>query len=285
MAKTKSIFDLERRIDLVESYMSFETELKSMKMAANTAYGSSILQYLNRCFRIWPYREGCMTINDFLDNKGINLEDQAERKYSDEEKILFSFELYYNAMMWGIECDSDVFERKFDHKYIPVDDYIYPILENVEYILEKCDYCIRKIKKKGCDQYFITKRNITVDCAVIAEPKLKEALLGYYDLRNTKDEEYKRATFRKLSNYLERKYKANEFNGTECKGIYDSASFLFNNLNLRHGDDKQLVLPKRERMKLYDDLFRMCLFLIQYSDVKQCKNHADKYRPRREEKP
>ena len=36
MSKTKSIFDLERRIDLVESFMSFENELKDMKMAATT---------------------------------------------------------------------------------------------------------------------------------------------------------------------------------------------------------------------------------------------------------
>lgn len=278
MAKTKSIFDLERRINLVESYTDFEYELKSMKMVATAAYGSSILQYLNRCFRIWPYREGCTTISDYLDNKEIDPTNQADRKFSNEEKILFTFELYYNAMMWGIDCDSNTYDRRFDHKYVPVDDYIYPLLENIDYILEKCDYRIREIKQKECTQYIITKRNVAIECAVISEPRLKDALLGYYDLRNIKNEEYKRTTFRKISNYLERKYKANEFSGTECKGIYDSASFLFNNLNLRHDNGKQLNLPKKERMKLYEDLFEMCLFLIQYSNVIKCKGRIDKYK-------
>ena len=278
MTETKSIFQLERRVDLIESYMQLESEVKSYKMAATTAYGSTILQYLNRCFRVWPYREGCSSIFDYCESKGINVEDQTQNTFTNDEKILFSLELYYNAMMWGIECDADTFERRFDHKYTPVDDYIYPLIENIEYILEKLNYNIREKKLKSFSQYIITRRDTAVDCAVIAEPKLKEVLLGYYDLRNAKDEEYKRESFRKLSNYLEKKKKANEFSGSECKGIYDSASFLFNNINLRHGDSKQIDLPKRERMKLYDDLFRMCLFLIQYSDVKKCKERVDKYK-------
>ena len=78
------------------------------------------------------------------------------------------------------------------------------LIGNAEYILEQC--CNMKIREEQDDEfpkYYITKRNASIDSAVIAVPELSDVLLGYYDIRNADDLEKKKVALTAVYAYME----------------------------------------------------------------------------------
>ena len=99
-------------------------------------------------------------------------------------------------------------------------------------------------------------------------------------MRNNDNIQYKHDAIRAIADEIEnRKKVGKEFDGTDCSNLADTAFFAFNNLNIRHNDGKQIRLSDQEQIEVYDNLFRICLFLLQYKRVMGLKKEIDKYKP------
>ena len=180
-------------------------------------------------------------------------------------------------MKWAIDTDPGP-TLGWDPNYCYVSQDLQAYIENLEYTLEACNYKVREITGDKAPQYVFTKRDCIVDSVVVSHPKLSECLLGYLDLRNEKDIKYKREALRTIAGYLEPKIKKNEFKGTDCSSICEAARFAFNNLSIRHNNDNQIKLTKAKQIKAYDDVFYMCLFLLQYKDAMKKRDLINKYK-------
>lgn len=86
-----------------------------------------------------------------------------------------------------------------------------------------------------------------------------------HHVRNEKDEKFKKSELKFIADYLEPKRK--EFKGTSYNGLCDDVFFAFNKCNIRHNNDAQIKMKKSDRMKMYDDTFKMCLILVQVQEV------------------
>lgn len=156
---------------------------------------------------------------------------------------------------FGLEPDVDKVSERF--------------IENIEYILEQNNMAVREVVSDCQVQYRIYKRSAHVDAVLECAPELSEVLLSYLDIRNSKDEQFKKYTLKALADYLEPNRR--NYNGTAYKGLCDDVFTVFNKCNIRHNDKNQIKLPKKKRMELYDSTFKMCLHLLQMQEVNDYK--------------
>ena len=175
MEKTKSIFDLENRLDIYEEYTTFIRNIQKSKMIA-TKYKITIADYLNQAFSSWPHREGTYTIWDYLDRKQINPEDEQQCSISEQEKCLYAFELYYNILKWGSELDRGPGLGDGFCNYVSAADVLASTVENLDWLFDQFNYVIREREAEKFCQYIITKRDSDVDAAIEAAPELAEYL-------------------------------------------------------------------------------------------------------------
>lgn len=260
---TPSIFTIERRKDFEASYSSFVSDLDTIVV---TNYNSSIkfIDYLGHCIRFWPHRCGATGIADYL--SAIGVEDQN----ADDRSRLLTLELIINLLYWAPEQNRRDQDPRWDidYKKDELKNETERMLTNAAYILEQC--CNMRVREEydgSFSKYYICKRDEKVDAAVVAAPELGNLLLGYLDVRNEDDLEYKKSALIEI-------YKHMEPNRGEYKQWSGSVSEEFfacmNKFGIRHNAKSQVRL--RSKKKVYDKLFMLGIYALQSKNVAEIKN-------------
>lgn len=262
----KTIFDLERRNDLVSDFRFTVVDLEKTNVKTKSLGKMSLKELLNACIRTWPYRQGANSIPSYASALGFDIYD-----IDDEIDILYNYELFLNLLHWAPAYDSN---RASMISMLSIDDdstiseECSRCIENIEYKLEMINMRVRTVATGGTPQYIISKRDAQVDSVVEAVPELSEALLSYLDVRNQKDEDAKKAVLKAIADYLEDRHKSKYYRGTMYASLEENLFTVFNKVGIRHGDKKQWKLRKPARMKLYDQTFKAAIHLLQMEDVK-----------------
>ena len=259
----KTIFDLERRNDLVSDFRFIVADLEKT-MVTTKSFGSlSLKQLLNDCIKTWPYRQGANSIPSYASAKGFDIFDIDE-----ETDILYNYELFLNLLHWAPTYDINRTAILDINDSSTVHEECDRCIENIEYKLEMVNMRVREITTGDTPQYVISKRDAVVDAVIEAVPELSEALLSYLDVRNKKDEGAKKAILKAIADYLEDRHKTKYYKGTMYASLEGNLFTVFNKVDIRHGDKKQWKLRKPARMKLYDQTFKAAIHLLQMEDVK-----------------
>lgn len=276
-SKQKTIFDLERRMDPFEEIEDIQIHLENTQVACKSYESLTVMALINRAIQTWPYREGDSTISAYLDKRGIKFDLKSDEGVSIDD-VYYTLELYLNLLYWAPEYDRNrVTLTEFDFGGTSLRESLQQYIEDIVYFFEQCNMTVRKRKgKKDFPQYVVTKRDAAVDATIEQAPEISEILLSYLDIRNAKDEEFKKKAIRDIADYLEPKRKY--YNGTAYKGLCESLFYAFNTFDIRHNNEKQKKLRKPQRMELYDKLFQMSLHLIQSEQIKEYKDQIDGYK-------
>ena len=255
----KSIFDLERRCNLLEEYNQIVIDLKSTFVDKK-----NLVWVLDRCIRTWPYRQGATNIESFASSHGFSAFNDTS-----EADILLTLELLINLLYWAPYYEKQCagpFTLSLGEES-ETEKECTRCIQNIEYLLERINMRIREKELPQFSQYVISKRNTHVDAAIEAVPQLSDVLLSYLDIRNQKDEDAKKAVLRAIADYLEQKRKDGNYKGTSYNGLCEDLFAVFNNASIRHKNNNQWKLRKPERIKLYDQTFNAAIHLLQKEDV------------------
>lgn len=262
LSSRKSIFELERRNDLVADFNWTVIELENTSVTTKSNDRLSLKKLLSDCIRTWPYRQGANSIPSYASAHGFDIFDTSK-----EIDILYNYELFLNLLHWAPSYDSSRADMFSLGDSSTVDEECARCIENIEYKLEMVNMRVRKITMKGTPQYVISKRDAQVDAVIEAVPELSETLLSYLDVRNQNDEDAKKAILKAIADHLEQKRKDKCYQGTEYNRLCENLFAVFNNASIRHKNSKQWKLKKAERLKLYDQTFKAAVHLLQKEDV------------------
>ena len=253
-SKTKSIFELERKIDFSIEYTNLLADIVE-----------TMLPVFDR-IKTWPYRQNAKDPETYANNLGFSI----LHPQTDEERIL-SLELFLNLLHWVPNYKKEIqspLEQALSDVSMP--DYdCKRLIENVEWILDRVNMQVRISGENMLPKYVVCKRDADVDAVLESVPELSESLLSYLDIRNRNDEARKMAILNSIAGYLEpyrKKYK-----GTGYAGLCEDLFVVFNKCNIRHTKE-QWKLQKSERIKLYDQSFKAAIHLIQSESVKEFRN-------------
>jgi hypothetical protein len=275
-----SIFTRERRKDFPNSFAVFFEDLQT-EVITSIGGKYKMFNYLDRCIRFWPHRCGATSINEYL--KVIDIDITHPKSDTD---LLLTLELLINLLYWAPkqDCiDNHNTDFAISFKKNDVENESDRLIQNAEYILEQC--CNMKVRKEDddeCPRYYITKRDITVDSAVIAVPELSEYLLGYYDVRNQNDLEYKKAALIAIYGYLEPHRK--EFKGSSCSTIVEEFFVCMNTFGIRHNTKSQIRMTSKKKNEVYNKLFLMAVYILQAQNVQDFKDEMKHMREKTSEK-
>lgn len=271
MRGRKSIFDLERRSDFLTDYAMLIEDMKNSTVRSKSMKNCALYSFLDECIQDWPYRQATSSMSQYLNN--LNVEKLGEEIID----TIYATELIYNLLEWAPKHDTRTSNPLSGLTWdCDVSSVCERFLENIEFILEQNNMAVREVGKESPLQYRIYKRRAEVDAAMESAPDLAEVLLSYLDVRNEKDEKFKKTALKTIADYLEPKRK--EFKGTIYNSLCDDVFFAFNKCCIRHNTYDQVKLKKFERMKMYDNTFKMCLILIQYQDVKAYADKVKEYK-------
>ena len=260
----KSIFDIECRVDLLDEYREIREDMANTKIAINKLKTKTVLAALDESIKDWPYRAGASSILSFMEKRCYDK--NFKPLFTEEEIVLYYLELYYNLLCWApehYESVSDAFDLRIGQRTIS--DSLRRFIENISYSLEQCNMRVREIEMSYFPQYIISKRDASVDLTIEAAPELADILLSYLDIRNQRDEKFKKAAIKAIADYLEPKEKC--YRGTGYSSLCSDVFNAYNNLSIRHNNKRQKPVKKGDRIKVYDALFRMSLHLIQKEKI------------------
>lgn len=260
----KSIFEIERRKSFESGYERFIADLEETQFTDSLYEDYTMAEYLDYCIRYWPYRCGAICIKDYLTD--INIDSSFIE--TDEQRFII-LELYLNLLHWAPYQDTKDSQRTALvslNKSNVITEESKRLIINLEYILEQC--CNMRVREEDGEKavkYFITKRNSVVDATVEMVPELSNVLLGYLDIRNEKDVIFKKRALETIYAYMEPR--RNEYKGLACRPISEEFFACMNSLGIRHNTEKQVTIPNRKRIMVFDKLFKMALYVLQTEKV------------------
>lgn len=258
----KTIFELERRTDLVSDFRFTVTDLEKTNVITKSLGNMSLKQLINDCIKTWPYRQGASSIPSYASVKGFDIYD-----IDDETDILYNYELFLNLLHWAPTYDRNRADTLSFDDTSTIAEECARCIENIEYKLEMVNMRVREITTGETPQYVISKRDANVDAVIEAVPELSEVLLSYLDVRNRNDEGAKKAVLKAIADHLEDRHKSKYYKGTMYASLEDNIFTVFNKAGIRHSDKRQWNLLKSARMKLYDQTFKAAIHLLQMEDV------------------
>ena len=278
ISSRKTIFDLERRNDLVSDFKFTVDDLEKTTVTTKSFSSLSMKQLLNDCIKTWPYRQGANSIPSYASAKGFEVFDTEN-----ETDILYNYELFLNLLHWAPTYDINRADILDFNDSSTVREECFRCIENIEYKLEMVNMRVREIAKGETSQYVISKRDANVDAVIEVVPELSEALLSYLDVRNQNDEDAKKAILKVIADCLEQKRKDKCYQGTEYNRLCENLFAVFNNASIRHKNSQQWKLKKSERMKLYDQTFKAAIHLMQMEDVKNFNDAVSELKKKQSE--
>lgn len=263
-----SIFTIERRKDFPAAFTKFFEDLQSV-VITSTGDSYKMFEYLNRCLRYWPQRCGATGIDDYLKGIGVDITNPKEDK-----DLLLTLELLINLLYWAPKQDfNDDQNTDFSIalKKNDVENETGRLIGNAEYLLEQCcNMTIREAEDDEFPKYYITKRNSHVDGAVIAVPELSDVLLGYMDVRNADDIEYKKSALTTIYAYMEPRRK--EYKALACSAVSEEFFTSMNSFGIRHNTKSQVRMQAKKKMAVCDKLFMLAVYVLQTVEVNEYKN-------------
>ena len=265
---TTSIFTIERRKNFPEAFSKFFEDLQSV-VTSSTGDKYTIFEYLNRCLRYWPHRCGSTGIDDFLRGIGVDITNPKE-----DRDLLLVLELLINLLYWAPKQDFDD-DQNTDFSIVlkknDVENETLRLIENAEFLLEQCcNMVIRKVEDDGFPKYIITKRNASVDSAIVSVPELSNVLLGYLDIRNANDINFKKSILTTIYGYMEPHRK--EYKALACSSISEEFFISMNSFGIRHNTKSQIRMQAKKKMIVCDKLFMMAVYVLQTEEVNKYKN-------------
>lgn len=66
-----SIFELERRRDILEDYSVLVNDMKNASVSTRALNNTRLYGYLDECIRDWPFRKAASNMDRYLQNLGI----------------------------------------------------------------------------------------------------------------------------------------------------------------------------------------------------------------------
>lgn len=258
---SNSIFYLERRVDLKDSFYNILKDLEDTPIKLGIYETMPLYQCINKNIKTWPYRHASNSIEMFADYHGFSISDRTE------EDILFSVELFANLLKWTQKCEAYKKELfgKFQYLY-NVDQECERCFANIEYILEMVNM---KLRVHSLDNqfpcYIVSKRDAAVDAVLENVPELADVLLSYLDVRNQNDYNAKRIILKQIADYMEPRRP--EYNGTAYHHLCKNLFKVFNECGIRHNNDRQIILPLQTKMALYDSSFKVAIHLLQKATI------------------
>lgn len=281
--KRRNIFEIERRDDFANEFAIFFEDVVKSVVGTSSGKTMKMMEYLEYCMRYWPYRRAATSINDYLLQINVDMTNPK----SDIDLMLI-MELLINLLHFANKMD-EMDRNHLEISWGTSDDMQKEtgrLLQNADYILEQC--CNMQVRlgdyKEGISepQYYICKRDADVDAAVESAPELANLLLGYMDVRNEKDKEYKEKVLTEIYRYLEPK--RDKLKKSFVGAISEEFFAAMNKCDIRHNKGVQVKLHYTKRKALYDNLFRMALFVLQSEDVVKYKDEVKALRENGEKK-
>ena len=302
MDNTYNIFTAERRIDIKKEcsrivnlcgseYILYPINLFTeddcrklfikngseidIKFAKKTSY-YRLLTIFNYVFRHWKYRNTATTVAEYLEDMGIEQID----KPSDEKQAMLILLTITNLLNHCEQYLINTLLPIFDQHHLYSGqlkkswDYETEIIKhNINFVLEQINY---KISDYGEDRKIFTKRDADVDSVLGIDIKLDQYLLGYLDIQNQNNIQFKKHALKAIADYLEPHKQ--EFNGTTMKSLYDTFAFSVNNMDIRHNNESQINLNNSECKEVYNKIFRIGIHLIRDLNVREIKKEIDQYK-------
>lgn len=267
-----SIFTIERRISFSKEFEKISFDLTNTFVKPSSGLQMSLYHYLDYCLKYWPFRCGSLSISSYINS--IKFSNNSEN--SDKYKLLYC-ELYINLLHYAPEKERQDFKcdlvlDTFGQTQIAKESE--RIIQNIEYMLEQsCNMYVRVNKSGNYPKYIISKRDADVDATLESAPNINEFLLGYLDVRNEDDLDYKKNVLIAIHNFLEpqRYYYKNIYSGIISEAFFAA----MNKLNIRHNNEKQIVLPENNQRSIYDKLFKMGLFVIRSKELLEYKQELE----------
>lgn len=238
-----------------------------------TTYKMSIEELCNaEVLSEWKQRKSCLTcqeIKEKIDFPSVFAADTPT------EIVISCLEYYYNILYLVIIKFDLKHNRtyKYDSKVITI------LKENMRAILEHLHY---DTNVNGQEEYvmLIPKNPAATAVAEITENKdIAFAILKYNHASLRGDLEGKKQLLLSIANEYEPLLKDPIDGFTD---YFKKATFLLNNLNLRHNnksgqDKKQFVvdMSDKELEKWYDELYQLLLFCVLIKDNVKRKNEID----------
>lgn len=304
MDNTYNIFTIERRIDIKKECIrilricnnkrffypinTLEYDFNKLFLSdslVNMTYSSMYIKYnlftiFNNIIESWKYRNSATNINEYFEDLGI----QDFNNPSDNSQSMLILLTITNLLVYGKQCLTNIFLSKQDDDpcdHEPnlslltdlYDNSTKIIRENINFALEQINY---KISDYGEDRKIFTKRDADVDSVLGIDIKLDQYLLGYLDIQNQDNVQFKKDALKAIADYLE-PHKS-EFNETAMRSYYDTFAFAVNNMNIRHNNKSQINLGGSEK-EVYDKIFRIGIHLIRELNVRKIKKEIDQYKP------
>lgn len=269
----KSIFELENKNDIQrECTKMYETLLDPRECVYRRRVKiGSYFKFINeRVFYLWPYRDTCLTVYDFIDLIGIQKrEAPVFTLLPTETQFLQFMELIYNLEQYAWKVLDEDSENLDDWQYSPK---VYSAIHNIEVILSKMNCQI----VEHDDKYVITKKNPDIDSIVRHIPAhVSDLLLSYGDFKIDDDLEAKKSILKSLDLHLEKdKTKLRGYD----KGLYERIQSIVNKLGVNH----QIKAPydrlsKSELLEKYDECFTMMTHLLRYDAIKRIEEKNRKF--------
>lgn len=265
---TVSIFTIERRKNFPAAFSKFFEDLQS-SVTTSTGDSYKMFAFLDRCLRYWPHRCGATGIDDYLKGIGVDITNPKEDK-----DLLLTLELLINILHWApkqdINDDQNT-EFSISFKKNDVENEAERLIGNAEYLLEQCcNMTVREVQDDEFPKYYIAKRNARIDAAVMAAPDLSEVLLGYLDIRNADDIEYKKSALTALYGFMEPRRK--EYKALACSAVSEEFFSSMNSFGIRHNTKSQVRMQSKKKMEVCDKLFMMAVYVLQTIEVNEYKN-------------
>ena len=105
---------------------------------------------------------------------------------------------------------------------------------------------IREITDSVFSECHIMKRSVRVDTTVIAVSQLGETLLGYDDIRNADDLDFKKFELTSIYNCMEPKRK--EYKSMACCAVSEEFFAGMNSFGIRYNTKSQFRMQTKKKM-------------------------------------
>lgn len=236
----------------------------------------SLLTIFNNIFENWEYRNTATDFTEYLED--ISIQD-FNNPTNDTQAILILLTIV-NLLDYSERYLKNNILPKFDfynvNSHMIENLYINStkvISQNINFVLDRINY---KISDYGEDRKIFTKRDADVDSVLGVDIKLDQYLLGYLDIQNQDNIQFKKHALKAIADYLEPHKK--EFEKLQMCGLYDTFAFAVNNMNIRHNNKSQINLNNSECKEVYDKIFRIGIHLIRDLNVREIKKEIDQYK-------
>lgn len=255
----KSIFDLEKRIDIQKECFRLNNYLTTHWFSNSYRNSYDFWKTVDNYLITWPYRGTATTHLEFLDDLGIDIQRLDIMNYTQ----CFYFLQFIDNFTFFIRKNHHSLFTEYQKKYDTIND-------NISCILELSNYQ-RVINR---DKIYYSKRDEDVDSLLVqleSEHSIKDLLLSYNDFRIENDIVSKRIILKSLGDYLEPKRK--QLHSLDGK-LTDNIFYLLNKAEIRHSENQITFKSNKQTIELYDKLFKMIIHLIRTEDIKLLNNEV-----------